>query len=226
MTPSDAEVQRIWPVSRFRLFLSHLAVHKVAVSRLKQELAWRGVAAFVAHEDIEPSLEWRNEIELGLRSMHALATLLTPAFRESPWTDQEVGWALGRGLLVLPVRLGIDPYGFGGKYQGVSGTLEQPAVLASAIVDALLLNPQTHGEMRRSLVSSFEAATSFQMAKALRVSFGGISDFTDDEKERLRRACMENDQVKNAFGVAEAIFQTFGKPLDKTKAVTSESVPF
>ena len=223
MAPSDAEVQRLWPTGRFRLFLSHLATCKVAVSKLKQELSLRGVSAFVAHEDIEPSLEWRNEIELGLRSMHALASLLTSGFRESQWTDQEIGWALGRGVLVLPVRLGIEPYGFGGKNQGVSGTLNQPAVLAAAIVDALLTNPQTHGEMRRSLVTSFEAATSYQMAKALRAILVDITDFTEDERTRLRQACTTNSQVSGAFGVPETILRVFGGLGAETSAA---DVPF
>ena len=69
MAPSETEVRRFWPNGRYRLFLSHVSSHKVAVSKLKDELDLRGVSAFVAHQDIEPSLEWRNEIELGLRSI-------------------------------------------------------------------------------------------------------------------------------------------------------------
>jgi hypothetical protein len=98
VAPADTEVRRLWPDGRFRLFLSHVAAYKVSVSTLKSQLGLRGVAAFVAHEDIEPSLEWRDEIELGLRSMHALVALITPEFHASPWTDQEIGWALGRGV--------------------------------------------------------------------------------------------------------------------------------
>src|SRR3984957_4662633 len=104
VSPSEVEVRRLWPEGRFRLFLSHVSKHKVAVSKLKDEFAAVGIAAFVAHDDIEPSLEWRKEIELGLRSMHSLAALITLDFHASPWTDQEVGWAFGRGLLVIPVR--------------------------------------------------------------------------------------------------------------------------
>ena len=44
-----------------------------------------------------------------------------PGFPKSRWTDQEVGWALGRDVHVLPVRRGIDPYGFLGEVQGIQG---------------------------------------------------------------------------------------------------------
>jgi hypothetical protein len=225
LAPSELEVRQIWPEGRFRLFLSHLAKHKAEVARLKEELRVRGVAAFVAHEDIEPSLEWQTEIELRLRSMHAMAALLTPEFNSSSWTDQEIGWALGRGVLVVPVRLGIDPYGFVGKFQGVRGSLENPSLLAGSIVQALIANRQTHGEMRRALVSAFVGSISFAMSKALKPLVVQIADFSTEEKEALQRACSENSQVMQAIGVRSAIFAAFGDPKPKTVA-KSDDTPF
>lgn len=226
MVPSELEVRRLWPKGCFRLFLSHVSSHKIAVSKLKVELALRGVTAFVAHEDIEPSLQWRDQIELGLRSMHALAALITPDFHASCWTDQEIGWALGRGVLVVPVRLGVDPYGFAGKFQGVPGSLEKPVELADAIVIALLANPQTHGEMRRSLVSAFAHAESFLMAMALRTLLVKIKDFTEEEITAMRTACVENDQVANAYHVVRDIYAAIGKPPAPKPVEANEDVPF
>ena len=194
------------------LFLSHVSKHKVAVSKLKDELALHGIAAFVAHEDIEPSLQWRDEIELGLRSMHALAALITPDFHSSAWTDQEIGWALGRGVLVVPVRLGVDPYGFAGKVQAITGNLDRLEVLAAPILKSLLTNPQTHGEMRRALVAAFCDADSYSMALTLRDHIIELTDFTEEEKTAFRKACTENDQVSGAYGVSTAIYKVFGKP--------------
>ena len=210
--PSDVEVQRIWPNGLFRLFLSHVSAHQVSVAELKSSLRFRGVDAFVAHIDIEPSLEWQKEIEIALRSMHALAALLTPDFHSSNWTDHEVGWALGRGLLVLPIRLHVDPYGFAGKVQAVRGSLENPQALAIRIMEALLSNPQTHSEMRRGLVSAFCNSPSFMITLELCDAILELNDCTEDEKAALRRACVENDQVYNAHRVRAAIYDKFGKP--------------
>lgn len=225
MSPPDLEVRRLWSTGRFRLFLSHVSAHKVEVASLKRELKRQGVSAFVAHEDIEPSLEWRDEIELGLRSMHALAALITPDFHASAWTDQEIGWALGRGILVIPIRFGADPYGFAGKFQGISGSLKQASLLATAIVDALLLNQQTYGEMKRAFVHAFREAASFEMAQILRRRVLSIPDFTDEEKASLRNACTENEQVANAFGVPEAIYKAFGSP-PVQKPTIKDDIPF
>ena len=76
IAPSEVEVRRLWPDGRFRLFLSHLAKHKVAVSELKDELEQFGISAFVAHEAIKPSLEWQREIELALRPPRLCAIVL------------------------------------------------------------------------------------------------------------------------------------------------------
>jgi hypothetical protein len=141
--------------------------------------------------------------------MNALAAILTPEFHGSNWTDQEIGWALGRNLLVLSVRIGSDPYGFFGENQGIPGVNVAPQVIASEIVHTLLRNPQTHGEMKRSIVRSFKSASSWDEAKTLKALIMTIEDFTDEEKESLRKACEDNSQVKSAFGVSEAVLRRF-----------------
>jgi len=223
---SESEVRRIWPDHRFRLFLSHVSVHKIQVAKLKDELSRRGIAAFVAHEAIEPSLEWQKEIELGLRSMHALAALLTADFHSSKWTDQEIGWALGRDLFVLPVRLQTDPYGFFGKTQAVSGSLDKPDVLAHAITVALLKNTQTHGEMRRSIVETFATSSSVVTTQALVKLMPKIDDFTDDEKKRLLEACENVPAVSTAYHVPRKIREAFGIAPTKPEETPTEDVPF
>lgn len=101
-----ASDSRFWLTNHFRLFISHLSEHKVKMSQLQGVLKEYGISAFVAHEDIEPTKEWQNEIEKALFSMDALTAVLTPDFDKSRWTDQEVGVAVGRGVLVIPIRKG------------------------------------------------------------------------------------------------------------------------
>lgn len=225
MAPSDIEVRRIWREGYFRLFLSHVSRHKIQVSTLKSALLDRGISAFVAHEDIEPSLEWQNEISLALRSMHALSALITPDFHGSNWTDQEVGWALGRGVPVMPIRLGADPYGFAGKIQAIQGTLENPVPLAESITQTLLRNNQTHGHMRRALVEAFGNSDSFATAKLLKDIVLQIEDFTDEEKTSLLESCKENNQVSGSWGVADAIYIAFGAP-ESAKTTRDDEIPF
>lgn len=224
-TPDDA-IKRLWPRGQFRLFVSHVSKHKEAMSALREQLALLGVEAFVAHEMIKPTLEWQQEIELALRSMHALAAIITEDFHLSNWTDQEVGWALGQGSLVLPIRVDQNPYGFTAKIQAIPGKLAWPNVLATAIVGALLRNTQTHVEMRRSLVASFRNASSHVMAQALRKIIVNVTTFTNEEKSMLRAACTENKNVAGAYYVPDAIYKVFGKPAVAVEKSLDEEVPF
>lgn len=216
MTPNleviEKESERIWPSKGMRLFLSHLATDKLKVSALKEQLRSRGISAFVAHEDITPSLQWRDEIELALQTMDALVALITPGFHDSQWTDQEIGWALGRGLLVLPVRLGMDPRGFAGKYQGVSGTLDNVSELANSIVKALKANPSTSEKMRSSFIAAFSRIGNFSDAQMFRKILPDCGPFLESEKEVIWEACANNTQIYKAMGVVSAIYDAIGKP--------------
>jgi TIR domain-containing protein len=110
-TVSSVAAERIWGIHQdFRLFLSHKAEVKKETSALKERLEAFGASCFVAHVDIHPTKEWQDEIESALSSMDAFVALLTEKFHESDWTDQEVGFALARGVPIVAVRLGRDPY--------------------------------------------------------------------------------------------------------------------
>ena len=224
IAPSDTDVKRLWKDGYFRLFLSHVSVHKIYVGKLKSALLDNGVSAFVAHEDIEPALEWQDEISLALRSMHALAALITLDFHDSNWTDQEVGWALGRGVPVLPVRLGSVPYGFVGKIQAIPGNIENPVPLANQLTRALLRNDRVRSQMRNALVEAFEHSDSWAIAIRLTEFVCEIDDFTEAEESRLIDACSTAKEVKGAPGVKEKIYSAFG--FSGTVSGETDQVPF
>ncbi len=219
---AEADAEHLWDPGFFRLFLCHVADHKIAVSNLKQPLQVFGVSGFVAHEDIEPNLEWQREIELALGSMQALAALLTPEFKQSRWTDQEVGVALGRGLLVIPVKLGLDPYGFIGKHQALSGALNAPDRLASAIVDVLIKQKSTSPLMREALVTALEKAPSFAASKAITSRLEMLVGFTTEQLIRMEAASKDKKQVRESFGVPERI----QKIINRHKSESETDVPF
>ena len=227
VVPSGLDILRLWGDGKFKLFLNHVSAHKVSIGKLGTALSVYGVSPFVAHVDIEPSLEWRDEIEIALRSMDALAALVTPEFHASPWTDQEVGWAFGRGVLTLPVMLGATPYGFLGKFQGVpGGDLQRPEDLSALIVKALLGNRQTHAEMRRALVAAFAAVFTYKQAKLVSEILVQLTDFTDEEKSAIWKAYDDNSQIKDSYGVRGALVQAIGsQPIKKVVAV-EEDIPF
>lgn len=141
-----------WKTGHFKLFISHLASFKSTIGHLKQVLEKYGISSFVAHDDIEPTKEWQDEIEKGLFSMDALCAVLMPGFKESNWTDQEVGIGIGRGILIIPIRKGLDPYGFIGKYQGFQSNGKNIDEVAEGIFLIISKNPKTRNKIISCLV--------------------------------------------------------------------------
>ena len=131
---SNNVLERIWKPDCVRAFFSHKASYKTEAGNLKDELEKYGISCFVAHKDIKATKEWVQEIENALFSMDVLIALMSEDFHDSEWTDQEVGVAVGRNVLIIPVKIGKDPYGFIGKYQALPGTWENIPELANAIL--------------------------------------------------------------------------------------------
>ncbi|HVA97436.1 MAG TPA: toll/interleukin-1 receptor domain-containing protein [Bacteroidia bacterium] len=153
-----------WKDGFFRLFISHLASEKENAELLKSKLKKYGITCFVAHSDIEPTKEWQMEIEFGLQTCDALVALMVNGFQNSNWTDQEIGFALGRELLILPVKMGKDPYGFIGKFQAITFKNNYDD-LAANIFNLLLVNEKTKIKMATSIIHNYEISNSFTEAK-------------------------------------------------------------
>ena len=127
-----------WSERTVRVFFSHLVSNRDKVGRLARELNTWGLDTFVAHDDIEPSLEWLAEIEKALLTMDALVAVVEEGFRDSNWCDQEVGYAFGRKIDVFPLRNGKDPYGFMGKFQGLQIKSRYPNEIAVDLLKLML----------------------------------------------------------------------------------------
>jgi len=140
-----------WPLGKFRLFVSHLSHYHAYASQLAGWLDGFGISSFIAHEAIEPSAEWQIEIESALSTADALVALLHPDFHTSKWCDQELGFVMGRGKPVLSVRLGADPHGFIGKYQGIPGLGRPEKEVADAIITALAGKSNSSRQIARVL---------------------------------------------------------------------------
>jgi hypothetical protein len=194
---SSDSASAIWPKDYFRLFLTHTSAHKAEVGFLRDMLQIDGVSAFVAHADIEPTREWQDEIETALETCDALAAYMTPDFQESRWTDQEVGFCVGRAVLILPIKVGLDPYGFIGKYQALQGAGKEALALAEEIGDILIAHPLTASRMAGPAVARFAQSYSFDNARKnfARLQKVPATAWTGEMLETAERAVGENNQL-------------------------------
>jgi len=184
---------RIWGDEGYRVFFSHKAEVKKETAALKESLKLFGISCFVAHEDIHPTREWQNEIENALLSMDAFVALMTEGFHDSLWTDQEVGCAFGRGVPIVAIKLGKDPYGFIGKFQALSCSWD---IAAKEIVKILV----KHDRMLNAYTKAVQDCQSFDHGNTLAEILPFIDKLSDRQANRLVSAYNENGQVRDSFG--------------------------
>lgn len=212
--PAGAPHQRggPWEEGWFRLFLSHISTRKNFVGEVKTELADYGIDAFVAHDDIEPTQEWRDTIELALGTCDALAAFLHPGFHESLWTDQEVGYALATRVKIVPLMFGLNPHGFMGRFQGAQVASSSPAQVAEAIYTALLKDHRTRDKLETGIVSALADSQNYYQANDRSARLSEVRSWTPDRLATLERA-LENGQVAGAWRAlprVEAILRSQG----------------
>jgi hypothetical protein len=190
---NDRAAKRIWGDGSFRVFLSHKTEVRVQSSRLKGSLEEYGISSFVAHKDINPSIEWQNEIENALASMDAFVAILTEKFHDSRWTDQEVGYALARGVPIIAIKLGLDPYGFIGKFQALTTTWEE----APLEIVKLLIN---HDRMMSAYIGAMRKCDELNSANQLAEVLPEIESMTQRQIDEMIDTYNDNGIVNSAFG--------------------------
>lgn len=196
----------MWEANHFKLFISHVSLQKDTAHGLKEALKQYQISTFVAHDDIEPTRQWQDEIEEALRSMDVLVALLTPGFHKSKWTDQEVGYAIGSGKLVIPLRLGADPHGFIGKFQGYTIKKDTPyTTIAKDLFQTIARHPTTSRRMAGALTQRFEGACSWASAKSTMGLLEECLVIPEELLKRIEAAEKNNCQISDSWSVPDRI---------------------
>ncbi|MBI4803341.1 MAG: toll/interleukin-1 receptor domain-containing protein [Elusimicrobia bacterium] len=204
VAPSHSESERaqvVWAGKPIKVFISHQHADKVAASNLKTVLSKFNIAGFVAHEDIEPTLPWQSEIKIALNTMDVFVAFLTSNFRNSKWTDQEVGFAVAKKTLIIHIRDGQDPYGFIGETQSLSLPIDQDEKLGMEIATILLKNPTLKSKVRETLFVALENINSHNFACKIMKLLQKAGVITESEIQRIRDAASNNSWVKGAFTI-------------------------
>lgn len=201
----DATV-RVWGESGYRVFLSHKSDVKKKTGELRDQLAAFGISAFVAHESIHPTKEWQDEIENALTTMDAFVALLSKTFHESDWTDQEVGFALAKGVPVIGVKLDRDPYGFLGKFQALKTSWEE----ASVEIAKLLINEP---RMLDSYIAGLTKCKNYDEGITLARVLPSIAQLSDRQAEKLVAAFNSDSQLRGSWGFNGARPSLYGEGL-------------
>lgn len=204
----SADSTNLWKPNHLRLFLSHSSRRALQVTQIKTELLEFGIDAFVAHEDIEPTTDWLNEIRRSLNTCHALAAILCDDFKTSMYCDQEIGFALQRGILVIPVRVALDPYGFMAPLQGVAAFKMKPAEIALEIRKLVSNHPTTKDAAvaaervaLANLVDGFISSSNYGTSTTLLKRLESYEKLPRALVDKIAANWEKNDQISGCAGI-------------------------
>jgi len=219
----------LWGSQPARAFLSHVYGHRDFVGTVKLSLASFGISGFVAHDDISPSHDWRNSIKAALATCDVFVAFLDEGFHSSQWCDQEVGWALSRGVPILPIR----PEGFD-RTKARDGFLEESQDIcldqasgpskarwtADRIFVSLFSHTQTREVGVKALAEAFVHSRSYDQTRRLWDLIKRQPLIEGPQLRRLEYAVSSNNQVYEAVangggqlpGLVNALVRKFEPP--------------
>jgi hypothetical protein len=144
-----------------RVFLSYSHHDKTLAGKLKTALEEFGIKAFLAHDDITPSAQWKKEILANLRKCRILMPIVTKSFKESEWTDQEAGVALGLNKTIFPLKVRVDPHGFLADFHALTYLKNRPFGTCWRIVEQLSTIPGYRKHGRDCAITFFLGSNDF-----------------------------------------------------------------
>ena len=180
-----------------RAFISYSHVEREYGVQTKRVLDEVEIEAFLAHEDLEVSDEWRERILDELQRCDLFVPLLSVNFLSSKWAPQEVGFIISRPEVVIaPLSIdGTIPFGF-------LSHLQSRRIPTEGITRELLVEPLARRLPRKILPHLIRIAGDAQSFRDAEVKMRPLVPFfpelTPEEAQALAEASIRNGQIWSA----------------------------
>jgi hypothetical protein len=178
-------------------FISYSHKDRKFGAQAKGVLAEVGIDAFLAHDDLHVSDEWRERIIEELKRCDIFVPLLSSNFIESKWAAQEIGFIISRPeVAIAPISLdGTTPFGF-------ISHVQSRTITKDGITRELLIEPLAKRIPRKivpGLIKIAADAHTFRSAESriapLVPLFG---KFSPEEAQFLAEESVKNSQIWSA----------------------------
>jgi hypothetical protein len=178
-------------------FISYSHEDRKYGAQAKSVLADVGIEAFLAHDDLHVSDEWRKRIIEELNRCDLFVPLLSKNFLASKWAPQEVGFIISRPeVAIAPISLdGTTPFGFISHVQ--SRKITKDGITLELLVDPLAgLIPR---KILPGLIRVASNAGSFRFAEARMAPLVPyFPKLRREEAQALAEASVSNGQIWSA----------------------------
>ena len=184
-----------------RVFISYSSKDKEMAGEIATILSILRMKPFLAHNDIEAGEQWKEAVREAIHECDMLVALVTPNFRESKYTEQEVGAAW---VLKKPVRAILtDDEGLSGfitDWQGARYNGYPPAA-AGEIMRFALSERYGRDSVAGLLVERLVASESFKESEYLAFFLAGEEckrELTAEQRESIKHAWRSNPRVNGS----------------------------
>jgi len=143
-----------------KIFLSYSILNRKLAAQLKDGLKKYGQEVFMAHEDINPSIKWKERILKELDICPVFVALLTENFRGSEWTDQETGIAIAKDKLIIPLMLKNEPHGFMSRNQALKIKEDDIESACFKIMETIVSEGRFTKKIKNDVIKSFGQSNS------------------------------------------------------------------
>jgi hypothetical protein len=201
-------------------FLSYSHQDRVLAGCVKDALGSYGISLFLAHEDLQPSQEWQDEICRQLNHCEAFFLLLTDSFKDSDWTDQETGIAVALNKIIVPLKVTLNPYGFVARYQAqslqaadVGGALDLSNIdeVCWNVVRTLSLRSDIGDRIKDSVIEKFAQSAAFREAAHYSSRLQDLEPFHSEQVQEIVRVSCRNGQIYGCFAARDYIRELIRK---------------
>ncbi len=133
--------------SRFiKAFISHSdPADSPFAAELKKALSEYNIDAFASSKSLILGDNFTEKIQRHLNSMDFFIALYSKSFSQSPWCQQEAGFAFARGVNVFSIKIrgAGNPKGFIGRYNAIGKTGKSTQQIVDAILEGLRESEKT-----------------------------------------------------------------------------------
>jgi hypothetical protein len=184
-------------IKYLEIFLSYSVIDRKLAGQMKRIFNRNGLKVFLAHDTIKPSADWQDEILQHLQTMDVFIPLLTNNFKNSNWTGQETGIAIQREVLIIPLNIEINPYGFIQKYQAINISKISIEYTCEKLIK--IIYEKMKNKFLDSIILYFSKSDCFDDANERAKLIRKYDGYTVRQLNKILKISYDNSQIHGAY---------------------------
>lgn len=192
-------------MQRLQVFISYSDLDKLIAGKLKEYLiTYCGYNAFLAHEDMVPSKNFKEEIIKKIKKMDVFVPLISQNFVTSAYADQEVGIAIAEKRKIIPISIDLNPYGFISDYHALKyrDDLKNLAITIGLLVVKNFPN-KYQKKAKDSIVKALDGSLHFVDSNVIISILCECQNLNTEQLDSIQKSIKNNSQVKGAYGLGD-----------------------